>query len=311
MKMKTHAVLILSLFASMTAAQEKSAPITPIPPENAEWHKQLLTQAKKGNIDVVFFGDSSSAGWTKTGIDVWKKRLEPLKAANFGVNGNSVGQLLWRLQNEEIEGYRPKVAVIWIGHVNIFQNKQNAVDLSDGIMACVQEIHKKQPDTKILLMALVQAYPQWTDKQRATVIDVNKLLAKQADGKKVRLLDVNERFAAKKDALLKELAEVKDPHHVTLIYKIWGEALEEPLKELLNEKRRQTLEFFKKTLDKTFTPAKTVALFGEPDRKLGSGLIIYEYDLDDGEKVRLGFLAAIQYAHHVQKDGKFVVIPVK
>jgi hypothetical protein len=76
---------------------------------------------------------------------------------------------------------------------------------------------------------------------------------------------------------------------------------------------KRTLDQFKKTLDKAMTPAKAVAAFGEPNRKLGSGLIIYEYDLDDGTKIRLGFpgFAPIQYAHHVQKDGKFIVIPVR
>jgi len=46
---------------------------------------------------------------------------------------------------------------------------------------------------------------------------------------------------------------------------------------------------------------------------LGSGLIVFEYDLDDGTKMRLGFpgFAPIQYAHHVQKNGEFVVIPAK
>jgi len=296
-----------------TVVQGPSEPITPIPPANTEWHKQLLARAMKGNIDVVFFGDSSTAGWTKTGMDVWKQRLEPLNAANFGVNGDGIGHLLWRLQNGEIEGYKPKVAVIWIGHVNIFLGKQNAGEIAEGIMACVREIHKKQPDSKILLMAPFYTYSQWSDKQRATAIAVNKLLVKQADGKKVRLLDVNERFAARKDELLKELAEVKDPHNVTLIYKIWGEALEKPLKELLNQKPMRTLNSFKTNLDGTLTPAKAVAAFGEPDRKLGSGLIIYEYELEDGTKMRLGFpgFAPIQYAHHVQKNGKFVVISVK
>ena len=76
---------------------------------------------------------------------------------------------------------------------------------------------------------------------------------------------------------------------------------------------KRTVELFKMSLNKPMTPAKAVAAFGEPDRKLGSGLIIYEYDLDDGTKIRLGFpgFAPIQYAHHVQKDGKFVVISVK
>src|SRR5271157_4402519 len=115
--MKYLGVLSLLLFPCISVSQEQSDPIKPIPPENMEWHKQLLARAKKGNIDVVFFGDSSTAGWTITGSEVWKKRLKPLKAANFGVNGNSIGQLLWRLQNGEIEGYKPKVAVLWIGHV--------------------------------------------------------------------------------------------------------------------------------------------------------------------------------------------------
>ncbi len=76
---------------------------------------------------------------------------------------------------------------------------------------------------------------------------------------------------------------------------------------------KRTFDTFNKTLYKTMTPAKAIAAFGEPDRKLGSGLIIYEYELDDGTKMRLGFpgFAPIQYAHHVQKDGKFVVIPLK
>ena len=76
---------------------------------------------------------------------------------------------------------------------------------------------------------------------------------------------------------------------------------------------KRPLDRFKKSLDKTMTPANAVAAFGEPERKLGSGLIIYEYDLGDGTKIRLGFpgFAPIQYAHHVQKDGKFEVIPVK
>lgn len=83
--------------------------------------------------------------------------------------------------------------------------------------------------------------------------------------------------------------------------------------EKVNEKAQRTLDHFQKTLDKAMTPAKASAAFGEPDRKLGSGLIIYEYDLDDGTKMRLGFpgMAPIQYAHHIQKDGQSVIISVK
>lgn len=51
----------------------------------------------------------------------------------------------------------------------------------------------------------------------------------------------------------------------------------------------RTLDSFKVKLDKELTPEKAEKLFGKPDRNVGSGLIIYEYDLADGTKLRLGF----------------------
>lgn len=78
-------------------------------------------------------------------------------------------------------------------------------------------------------------------------------------------------------------------------------------------KPKRTLGDFKEKLDATFTPKKTIKVFGKEDRNIGSGLIIYEYDLDDGTKVRLGFpgFAKILYAKHVKQDGTAEDIPLK
>lgn len=80
-----------------------------------------------------------------------------------------------------------------------------------------------------------------------------------------------------------------------------------------DKKPKRTLESFKKALDKTMTPDKAIKAFGEPDRKLGSGLIIYEYDLADGTFVRLGFpgFDRILYARHVKKGDDAKEIPLK
>jgi SAM-dependent methyltransferase len=79
------------------------------------------------------------------------------------------------------------------------------------------------------------------------------------------------------------------------------------------KKARRTLEEFQSKLDKAMTPAKAVTAFGEPDRKKGSGLILYEYDLDDGSMVRLGFpgLDKLLYARHIKKGGDSEDLPVK
>jgi predicted methyltransferase len=98
-------------------------------------------------------------------------------------------------------------------------------------------------------------------------------------------------------------------------FKVVGE--EKLLKEnyfvRLEKKTVRTLGFFQKTLDKTLTPVKAIAAFGEPDRKLGSGLMIYEYDLDDGSVVRLGFpgFEKLLYAKHIKKGGASEDIPVR
>lgn len=79
------------------------------------------------------------------------------------------------------------------------------------------------------------------------------------------------------------------------------------------EKSPRTLEHFKKTLDKTFTPAKAEAVFGKPDAVVGSGLRIFKYNLTDGSIIYLGFPGndPIQYARHVLKDNSFVILPLK
>ncbi len=84
-----------------------------------------------------------------------------------------------------------------------------------------------------------------------------------------------------------------------------GDAKKEPAK--------RTIEFFTKSLDKSLTPAKAVERFGKPDADLGSGLVIYAYQLDDGSRVLLGFpgFAPILYAKHEVKKGEVKDLPLK
>src|SRR5262249_51348651 len=77
--------------------------------------------------------------------------------------------------------------------------------------------------------------------------------------------------------------------------------------------RPTTLEQFQQKLSKTLTPESATRMFGPPDRRFGSGLIIFEYQLSDNTKIRMGFpgLAPILYAKHVKADGTMVNLPLK
>ena len=144
------ALLLAGTTARAADKKENSAVKPSIKDENR--HKGFVAIAKKGNIDVVFFGDSITDGWRGRGQDVWKERYGTLHAANFGIGGDRTQHVLWRLQNGELDGYTPKVAVVMIGTNNLGSNTDD--EIADGIKAVVAEIKKQQPKTKILLLGI-------------------------------------------------------------------------------------------------------------------------------------------------------------
>ncbi|MFO0863245.1 MAG: methyltransferase domain-containing protein [Gemmataceae bacterium] len=83
--------------------------------------------------------------------------------------------------------------------------------------------------------------------------------------------------------------------------------------ERAEEKGGRSAKRFQDKLDKSFTPDKARAIFGAPDRQPGSGLVIFEYDLDDGRCVRLGFpgFQAVTYAHIIESNGATSPIPLR
>ena len=133
-----------------------------------EKHESFLAQAKKGGIDLLLIGDSLTDMWGGEGHDpkisrgqkVYEKELLPLKAANFGVNGDKTQNVLWRLQNGELDGIKPKVVMLLIGTNNVFDN--SAEEIADGVTAIVNEIKTKLPGTRVLLHGPLPAAPNRT-----------------------------------------------------------------------------------------------------------------------------------------------------
>jgi lysophospholipase L1-like esterase len=193
-------------------------------------HKGFVEIAKKGNLDVVFFGDSITDGWRGNGKDVWKERFEPVKAVNFGIGGDRTQHVLWRIQNGELDGCKPKAAVLMIGTNNLGSN--TAKQIAEGIKAIVEEIEKKQPDTKVLLLGIFPRGEKADDPARDKIKEINKIVAKLDDGKKVRYLDIGDKFLEKDGSLPKTI--MYDYLHLTPAgYKIWAETIEKPLGEML------------------------------------------------------------------------------
>jgi lysophospholipase L1-like esterase len=211
------------------AEKKNTAVIPSVKDENR--HKGFLAVAKKGDIDVVFFGDSITDGWRGREKDVWKEHFAPLHAANFGIGGDRTQHVLWRMQNGELEGYTPKAAVVMIGTNNLGANTDE--EIADGIKAVVEEIHKKQPKTKVLLLGVFPRGEKPDDKNRDRIKNINKMVSKLNDeGKTVKYLDIGGKFVEKDGTISKEV--MPDFLHLSKKgYEIWADAIDKPLKNLM------------------------------------------------------------------------------
>jgi lysophospholipase L1-like esterase len=209
--------------------RKNTAVIPSVKDENR--HKGFLEVAKKGNIDVVFLGDSITDGWRGSGKDAWKDQMEPLHAANFGIGGDRTQHVLWRIENGELDGYSPKAAVLMIGTNNLGANTDE--EIADGVKAVVEAIHKKQPKTKVLLLGIFPRGEQPTDKNRDRIKNINKMIAKLDDeGKTVKYLDISDKFLDKDGTLSKEI--MPDFLHLSKKgYEIEAEAIKPTLAKLM------------------------------------------------------------------------------
>jgi lysophospholipase L1-like esterase len=202
-------------------------------------HAQLLEKAKHGRIDVYFAGDSIVRRWGALDypelLANWKENFHGWNAANFGWGADRTQNILWRLENGELDGVHPKVIVVLAGTNNVGAQPRTEADISEianGVKAIVDACRRKAPGATIVLTAI---FPRNDNMAVMPAIDgINRRLAALADGKRVRFVNVNDRLADANGIVVAGVLNERDKLHPTLQgYQIWADALKPIFRELL------------------------------------------------------------------------------
>ena len=163
---------------------------------NAGWmkrHDGFVEQAKHDQIDLLFLGDSITDFWLRAGTNIWSKYYAPLHAADFGISGDRTENVIWRIDNGELDGLHPKALVLMIGTNNSSTNSPQQI--SEGVKVILDKIQAKCPDTKILLLGV---FPRNRKNDNAAQIEapakINAIISTYADGTKIHYLDINHVF---------------------------------------------------------------------------------------------------------------------
>lgn len=198
-------------------------------------HLQKLEEVKaKKNAQVIFIGDSITQGWENDGFNVWNRNYAKYNAVALGFGGDRTENILWRLQNGEVDGLNPKVAVLMLGTNNTGQRQEDFKTTAAGIKRNLEELQQRLPNTKLLLLAVFPRDEKPDGELRQMNNNLNAIISGFADNKKIFFLDINQAFLDANGVLPKTIMpDFLHPNEQG--YEIWAKAMEPTLNSLLKK----------------------------------------------------------------------------
>jgi lysophospholipase L1-like esterase len=204
-------------------------------------HEQLLQKAKKGGIDIYFEGDSITRRWGATDypelLANWNKNFFGWNAADFGWGADRTQNILWRLDNGELDGVNPKIIVLLAGTNNVGNTVppeagvDKVGDITRGIQAIVAAMQNKAPAATIVVTGI---FPRNDNiAVMPTIKKINENLARLSDGNKVRYVNINDKLADAHGTLFPGMMNADNLHPAVNAYQIWADALKPIFTELL------------------------------------------------------------------------------
>ena len=219
--------ILLTATVSRATVMDAAAPQNPHAMSRIsepKWKKRfdaISEQARRGDAEVVFLGDSITHGWKYA--PQWRNRFGRYQALNAGISSDRVEHLLWRVRHGNLDQIKPKVAVILIGVNNLAVSTPAAI--TSGVQQIIREIHLRSPMTQVLLFGLFPTGKESDHPRRAKITAVNKHLAKLERRPAVEFVDIGTRFLESDGSLSQDV--MPDYLHLSARgYSIWADALQ-------------------------------------------------------------------------------------
>lgn len=225
------------LFVAVVAANNALVPVPKLENDNYDWyarHERILKEAKAMNPEIVLIGDSITHHWAglssiggNDSTEYFKSAFNGKRVLDLGFGWDRIQNMLWRVENGELEGLKPKTIVIMAGTNNMTGTKNarsnDAREIAEGVVNLVKNVRRKCPKAKIVLMGILPRSGK-NDPMRATAKEANKYLKKFAEKKSFTFIDLSDKFIDESGERIGAL--YRDSVHLTPAgYDIWAEAL--------------------------------------------------------------------------------------
>jgi lysophospholipase L1-like esterase len=146
--------------------------------------------------EIVFLGDSVTMAWGRVGgrttvfsrgTSAWNTaNFDQYNAVNAGMSGDKVENLLWRIENGQMDGIaKPKLLVVMIGTNNreashptltpSFDGPHTSEQIANGVLKVVQKLQALYPNTHILCHGFLRGANN-TDPERIAAVGANAIV---------------------------------------------------------------------------------------------------------------------------------------
>lgn len=132
-------------------------------PDNYEWrerHNYIISRAREvqpkaviiGNSITHFWGGVPGCKWVSGG-ESWKQVMEPAGFFNMGIGWDRIENMLWRVENGELDGIAPERIVLLAGTNNMGLCSDD--DIVEGLRFLIGAIRLHQPAADIKVVGIL------------------------------------------------------------------------------------------------------------------------------------------------------------
>lgn len=202
-----------------------------------ERHAAVLACKDKINPQAIVIGDSIthhwggspfSRGFEPTGQVSFDTTFANIRALNLGFGFDRTQNAIWRLQNGEVDGLRPSLAVVNIGTNNLrataHARENTASEICAGVEQVCLELEKRCPGVRIVVMCVFPRGRNPDDPLRLKTVAVNEKLVPMTARHGYRCINIGSLLLNLAGELTEEISP--DGTHLTAKgYEIWGNVI--------------------------------------------------------------------------------------
>ena len=237
-------IFVVSLFFNVGCSSiGTNSAIIPTSKNQRNWWKErheAIINKVNANPQLILIGNSILNQLDKSDREaVRAKHLDKYNTINMGFSGDRTENVIWRLENGELENINPKVALLLIGTNNTdghhFPTINYPKELEEATWKICEIIREKLPNTEILLMGILPFGRNIPNYRNTINKETNKLISEFPNrDKHIHYIDISDAFLDSNGKIIKKI--MPDYLHPNAEgHMIMFDRLEDEIKRLMNK----------------------------------------------------------------------------